>query len=230
MKTVLITGANRGIGFETARQLGRLGFYIFLAARDDEKGKKAIDQLKKQNSDGMFVQIDVSNKESIQRAFEIVKNKTKKLDVLINNAGLSLKEDRNILNIDVKDINKLFSTNAIGPLLVIQIFNPLLKNGSRIINVSSGGGSMSDPVEGWSPVYCVTKSTLNSITRQIAFVMGYSNIAVNSVCPGWVKTDMGGRGASRPVEKGAESIVWLATEAPIKLTGKFIRDKKVIPW
>lgn len=230
MKTVLITGANRGLGFETAIELGRLGYYVFLTARDSQKGEKALNELKKQNSDGMFVQMDVSNERSIQDAFKIVSKKTGKLDVLINNAGISSRDDRNILSIGLEQINNLFSTNVIGPLVVIQIFKPLLKSGSRIINVSSGGGSMTDEVEGWSPVYCITKSTLNAITRHMAYELEDKNIAVNSVCPGWVRTDMGGRGATRPVEKGAESIVWLANDAPITLTGKFIRDKKVISW
>jgi NAD(P)-dependent dehydrogenase (short-subunit alcohol dehydrogenase family) len=105
-----------------------------------------------------------------------------------------------------------------------------MNNPSRIINISSGGGSMSDPVEGWAPVYCISKTLLNAITRHLALELVTRNISVNAVCPGWVRTEMGGKGSTRSIEKGAETPVWLAIEAPRELTGKIFRDKREIRW
>ena len=121
-------------------------------------------------------------------------------------------------------------TAAFGPLRVTKDFLPFIPSGGRVIMISSGGGSMTDEVGGWWPAYCVSKSLLNAITRHLAYELSEKNISVNAVCPGWVKTEMGGRGAPRSVERGAETITWLATEAPLKLTGKFFRDRKEIPW
>ncbi len=121
-------------------------------------------------------------------------------------------------------------TNAFGAFYTVQKFLPLLKKGSRIINVSSGGGQILKGVSTWAPVYCMSKSTLNVITMQLAEALKGKQIAVNAVCPGWVRTEMGGRGAIRSVHKGAETIVWLATEANGRVSGRFFRNKKEIQW
>jgi NAD(P)-dependent dehydrogenase (short-subunit alcohol dehydrogenase family) len=125
----------------------------------------------------------------------------------------------------------MLETNTIGPLLVTQTFLPLVRKSQsgRIINVSSESGQLSE-MGTWAPAYSISKTALNGVTGQFAAALAESNIAVNSVCPGWVKTDMGGRDAPRSVEQGADTIVWLATEAPQTLTGRFIRDRKAIPW
>jgi NAD(P)-dependent dehydrogenase (short-subunit alcohol dehydrogenase family) len=227
MKTVLITGANRGIGFETAKQLGKLGYFVFFTARDKKTGEKTFI---KSLIEGMFVQMDITDLNSINKAFELISKRKKSLDVLINNAGVLLDSDNNVIDFDDKTLYETFNTNVFGALKVTRKFSRLLKSGSRIINVSSGGGSMNDEVGGWAPLYCVTKSALNSVTKQSAYELRRRNIAVNSVCPGWVRTEMGGRGATRSMERGAETIVWLAHEAPLKLTGRFFRDKKEIEW
>src|SRR5262249_33974950 len=122
-----------------------------------------------------------------------------------------------------------FTTNALGPLRVVQAFHPLLSKstGARVINVSSGIGQLSSTGT-WAPAYGISKTALNAVTAQLAAAM--SGIPVNSVCPGWVRTDMGGPNAERSVEQGADTIVWLATDAPHALTGQFFRDRKVIPW
>jgi NAD(P)-dependent dehydrogenase (short-subunit alcohol dehydrogenase family) len=156
-------------------------------------------------------------------------SKESSLDVIINNAGWSDKADKNLLRDPETLLNEIISINSLGPLRVARAFLPLLNPEARIINISSGGGSMTDPVGGWSPAYCVSKSLLNAITRHLAHSLEGRRISVNAMCPGWVKTDMGGRSAPRGVERGAETAVWLATVKQIG-TGNFYRDRKVIPW
>jgi NAD(P)-dependent dehydrogenase (short-subunit alcohol dehydrogenase family) len=121
-------------------------------------------------------------------------------------------------------------TNTLGTLLVSQAFVRFLKisDSPRIVNVSSGGGQLADGADGWAPAYCISKTAVNGVTSQLAAAL--PGFAVNSVCPGWVRTDMGGANAPRSVAEGASGIVWLAAEAPQKETGKFWRDRKVIPW
>jgi NAD(P)-dependent dehydrogenase (short-subunit alcohol dehydrogenase family) len=229
-KTILITGANKGIGFEMARQLGKLGHIIILAARNETRLKQAVLKLQDDQIEVEGLLMDVSDEKSIRNAYEKFEQLNLKLDVLINNAAILDKEDHSILQKNEDLLLKTISTNSYGPLRVVRDFLPFMKNPSRIINISSEGGSMTDPVAGWSPAYCVSKSMLNAITRHLAAEMAPRSISVNAVCPGWVRTDMGGAGAARPVEKGAETPVWLATEAPQTLTGCFFRDKKQIPW
>jgi len=228
--TVLITGANRGIGLETARQLGKKGYYVFLGARNKEAGDAAINSLHEQGIEGELTLLDVTSMQSIREATDALKLKIAKLDVLINNAAVLLKADEDLLTVDFKTVSETMNTNVLGVLYVTQHLSQLLTEGSRVLNVSSGGGSMSDPVGGWSPVYCVSKSAVNALTRHLAYYFSDQDVSVNAVCPGWVRTEMGGRSATRSVEKGAETIVWLATEADHSLTGKFFRDKKEIPW
>lgn len=229
MKTALITGANKGIGFEICRQLGKLGFNIILTARNSERGNTATAKLEKENIKCEFVEMDVSDLKSILKAYEIVSAKYNSLDVLVNNAGI-MDSKSGILNADYDFIFKIFNTNSIGPLLTAKTFAPLLKKGSRIINISSGLGSICNGMQNYSPVYSISKTALNAITCQLFYAFEPTGVAVNAMCPGWVRTDMGGSGASRSVEKGAETAVWLATEAPLELTGKIFRDKKEIHW
>ncbi len=228
MKTTLITGANKGIGFEVARELGQRGFKVFLTARDPEKGEKAAATLQKKGYNVTFLQMDVSDETSVAKAAKAFKEHADHLDVLVNNAGIYL-DKGNILILKMETLLTTLTTNAFGPFLVTQHFLPFLKKGSRIINMASGMGSLSE-MEDYGPAYSISKTMVNAITRQFAAALKDQGIAVNSVCPGWVQTDMGGKEAPRPVEKGAETLVWLATEAPITLTGKFLRDKKEIEW
>lgn len=230
MKKVLITGANRGLGFEIARQAGKKGFHIFLSGRDGEKLLEALGKLKTENISAEIFIMDVSKAESIRKAAEELSSRDVRLDVLINNAGILLKADESLIDDDFEIFSRTIITNSFGPLRVVREFIPIINTPGRIINISSGGGSMSDPVEGWSPAYCTSKTMLNAITRHLAHELRSIDISVNAVCPGWLKTDMGGKSAPRPVEKGAQTPVWLASEAPQNLTGKFFRDKKEIPW
>lgn len=223
-KTAIVTGANRGIGREIARQLLAAGFRVIVAARDPAKGAKAAEEL-----GAGFLQLDLSDPQSILHFGKAAKEKYGKIDVLINNAGIIGKDDNRLLEASLSLVNETFSTNAIGPLLLTQTIAPLMPAGGRVIMISSGGGSMSDPVGGWSPVYCVSKSLLNAITRQLASELKSAKISVNAICPGWVRTDMGGNSAPRSVGQGADTAAWLATtnENP---TGKFFRDRKEIPF
>ncbi len=229
-KSVLITGANRGLGFEIARQLGEKDYHVIITGRDEEKLSKALSMLESAGIKAEMILMDVDQESSIQKAAGILFMKNFRLDILINNAGINLKNDKSLISSELNKLEKIISTNCYGALQVTRAFLPLINNYGKIINISSGGGSMTDPVEGWSPAYCVSKTLLNAFTRHLAYELSGHNISVNAVCPGWVKTDMGGSSAPRSVEKGAETPVWLASEAPITLTGKFLRDKKEIAW
>jgi NAD(P)-dependent dehydrogenase (short-subunit alcohol dehydrogenase family) len=228
-RIALVTGANKGIGFEVARELARMGFRVFLGARNAKGGRAAAEKLSK-DGDVVFIEIDVAEADSIRQAAEEFSRQSDHLDVLINNAGILLDEDKDALTITPKIFETTLRTNTLGPWLVAQAFVPLLKKSSeaRIVNVSSGGGQLDGGADGWAPGYCVSKTALNGVTVQLAAAL--PKFAVNSVCPGWVRTDMGGENASRSVAEGAATIVWLATDAPHDLTGKFVKDRKVIPW
>jgi NAD(P)-dependent dehydrogenase (short-subunit alcohol dehydrogenase family) len=228
-KIILVTGANKGIGFEIVRQLAKLGHDVILTARDQINGLNAVNHLKAEGLSVRFIQLDITNQESISKVFDYVKNNFKKLDVLINNGAILLKEDQSLLKNQWNIIEETVQTDALAQLNVVRILRPLLSPGGRIIFTSSEGGSMTDPVGGWSPAYCISKSMLNAITRHLAFELSSRNISVNAFCPGWVKTDMGGKSAPRNVEQGADTGVWLATAEKIT-TGKFFRDRKEIPW
>jgi NAD(P)-dependent dehydrogenase (short-subunit alcohol dehydrogenase family) len=230
MKSILITGSNRGIGFEIARQCAAKNFRVFISGRNKEKLEAALEKLQHEKLQAEILVMDTSDLKSISDAAIKFSSLKIKLDVLVNNAGIGVRGDNSLSTGSDEIFHQTLITNAYGPLRVTRAFLPFIPGGGRIIMISSGGGSMTDEPGGWSPAYCTSKSLLNSITRHLASELEEKNIAVNAVCPGWVRTDMGGAGATRSVAKGAETPVWLATEAPNNLTGKFIRDKKEIPW
>ena len=228
-RIALVTGANKGIGFEVARQLARKNFHVFLGARNEKAGRTAADKLQ---SDGeiTFIQIDVADPESIKRAAKEFSKQSERLDTLVNNAGILLDDDKDILKVSVETFEKTLRTNTLAPLLVAQTFAPVLQKSDapRIVNVSSGGGQLADGADGWAPAYCISKTALNGVTSQLTAAL--PKFAINSVCPGWVRTDMGGANATRSIQEGASGVVWLAADAPQNETGKFWRDRKVIPW
>lgn len=228
-RIALVTGSSKGIGFEVVRQLARQNLRVFLSARNAKAGAAAADKLRS-DGDVVFLEMDVSDPASISRAAEEFSKQADHLDVLVNNAGIALDDDKEVLKVSVETIEATFRTNTIGPLIVSQAFVPLMQKSAapRIVNVSSGGGQLADGADGWAPAYCISKTALNGVTSQLAYAL--PDFAVNSVCPGWVRTDMGGANASRSVGEGAAGIVWLATDAPQKETGKFWRDRKTIPW
>jgi NAD(P)-dependent dehydrogenase (short-subunit alcohol dehydrogenase family) len=234
-RIALVTGANKGIGFEVVRQLARNGFHVFLGARKSDAGLAAVQKLNKEGEkedygEITFIKIDVSEPDSIRRAAEEFSGKSDRLDALVNNAGVLLENDKDVLTITSAIFETTLCTNTLGALLVSQAFVLFLKKSDapRIVNVSSGGGQLADGADGWAPAYCISKTALNGVTVQLAAAL--PKFAVNSVCPGWVRTDMGGANATRSVAEGASGVVWLASEAPHSMTGKFFRDRKVIPW
>jgi NAD(P)-dependent dehydrogenase (short-subunit alcohol dehydrogenase family) len=229
MKTILVTGSNKGIGFEVARQLGGAGYKIIASARNPDRLKEAVAALRSENINAEALVMDIGDQKSVNTASEAFEELNLTLDVLINNAAVLFTNDRRLLQNDevLKDV---LNVNSEGALRVTKAFLKFMNKPGRIINVSSGGGSMSDPVGGWSPAYCVSKTLLNALTRHLSYELRQEGISVNAVCPGWVRTDMGGKSASRSVEKGAETIVWLADTAPQHHTGKIFRDKKEISW
>ena len=230
-KTVLITGANRGIGLETARQLGQRGFHVVIGARDEASGRRAAEAITADGGRATFLPLDVSSSESIRAAAGRFAGVADRLDVLINNAGIYPDKGLTILSLPRDRLAQTFQTNTFGALEVTQAFLPHLRRAGlgRVINVSSGYGQL----EGLSPdvpSYCLSKLALNGLTIMLAQALTGDRIAVNSMCPGWVRTDMGGPNASRSVEEGADTAVWLAAEAPHELTGRFFRDRREIPW
>jgi NAD(P)-dependent dehydrogenase (short-subunit alcohol dehydrogenase family) len=230
MKTALITGANRGIGREVARQLGAKGFHVFVGARNAKAGRKAAEEIAKEGGKATFLEIDVADNDSVTTAAREFSKIEDHLDVLVNNAGIIVDGDNAILEISDDLFRNTLETNTLGTLRVTRAFAPLVRKSKapRVINVSSGGGQLTGGADGWAPAYCISKTALNGVTVQLAAAL--PKFAVNSVCPGWVRTEMGGENASRSVEEGADTIVWLASEAPQDLTGKFLRDRKEIPW
>lgn len=229
-KTALVTGANKGIGFEVCRQLADSGFEVILTSRDVKKGEEAIEKLKKEGLDLQYHQLDVTSKESVENLRSFIEKKFGKLDVLINNAGILI-SDSDEEKDEEAAILKTFETNTLGPLRMCRSFLPLMikNNYGRIVNVSSGSGQLSTMSKGGS-AYKISKTALNAVTRIISSEAEDYNIKVNSVCPGWVQTDMGGYNASRTPKIGAETITWLAMLPNDGPTGKFFRDKKEIDW
>jgi NAD(P)-dependent dehydrogenase (short-subunit alcohol dehydrogenase family) len=230
VKTVLITGANKGIGHEVARQLAAKGFHVFVAARNAKAGRKAEEEIANKGGTATFLEIDVADNDSVTSAAREFSNVEDHLDVLVNNAGIIVDGDDAILEISDELFRNTLETNTLGPLRVTRAFAALLRKSKepRVINVSSGGGQLTGGADGWAPAYCISKTALNGVTVQLAAAL--PNFAVNSVCPGWVRTEMGGENATRSVAEGADTIVWLASEAPQDLAGKFLRDRKEIPW
>lgn len=230
MKTVLITGSNKGIGFEIARQCAEQGHRVVLSGRDDLRLAEAQKKLFDSGLKCATLKMDVGDLLSIESAARIFGKMFPVLDVLVNNAAIIVKNDDAISTDSDEAFTRTINTNATGPLRVTRSFLRYMKGGSQVINISSGGGSMTDPIGGWSPAYCVSKTMLNGISRHLAYELRDKNIRVNAVCPGWVKTDMGGEGASRTVDKGAETPVWLVNDGAKEKTGLFFRDKSVIQW
>ena len=227
-KIALVTGGNRGIGKEIARQLATKGFRVILTARDPKAGAKAASSIK---GDVGFLALEVADDESITQAAESFAKESDRLDVLVNNAGVYPDQGVDILTATRELLTKTFQTNTFGAIRVIQAFLPFLSRADqpRIINLSSGYGEL-DGLSSGVPSYCLSKLTLNGATIMFDQALRSRGIAVNSVCPGWVRTDMGGPNASLSVEEGADTTVWLASEASHSLSGKFFRSRQEISW
>jgi NAD(P)-dependent dehydrogenase (short-subunit alcohol dehydrogenase family) len=230
-RIALVTGANRGIGFEVCRQLAKRGFVALLTARDPGKAEAAANKLKTAG-DVAGLALDVADPRSIKQAAAEVSSGQGRLDVLINNAGINYDTWETVENAGIDGtVMETITTNLLGAWRVCQAFLPLLRKSraGRIVNVSSESGSLAHMSAG-PPAYQVTKAALNAMTRTLAGELRSAHILVNAVCPGWVATDMGGAGAPRSVAEGAASIVWAATLPDDGPTGGFFRDGKALPW
>jgi NAD(P)-dependent dehydrogenase (short-subunit alcohol dehydrogenase family) len=230
-RIALITGANRGIGLETAQQLARRGFHVVVASRNPQDGQRTAETISAAGGRAAFLPLDVSRSESVWAAGREFAGIAEHLDVLINNAGVYPDEGLTISSVSRDRLDQTLQTNTFGPLEVTQAFLPFLRKGTeaRIINLSSGYGQL-DGLSPNAPSYCLSKLALNGVTIMLVQALKPDRIAVNSMCPGWVRTEMGGPKASRSIEEGADTAVWLAAEAPHELTGKFFRDRQEIPW
>jgi NAD(P)-dependent dehydrogenase (short-subunit alcohol dehydrogenase family) len=230
-KIALITGANKGIGFEIARQLAERDAHVIIAARNEAAGKNAAQKLSQGGKSASFLPMDVSDTKSIVSAASDFGRQFSRLDVLINNAGIYPDDGLTILTISREQLIATFQTNTFGALAVVQAFLPHLKksSASRIINLSSGYGQL-DGLTPAAPSYCLSKLALDGLTIMLSEALASAGIAVNAMSPGWVRTDMGGAEAPRSVAQGADTAVWLATDAPQATTGKFFQDRVETHW
>lgn len=229
-RLAIVTGANRGIGLEVVRQLAQRDMTVILGARDREKGEAAAQKLAGEGLEVLPRQLDVVDPDSIAQLAAEVEQAFGRLDVLVNNAGILYDTWQQPSTADLDTVQEAIATNTLGPWRMCKAFIPLLRQSQqgRIVNVSSGAGSIST-MGSSTPAYSVSKAALNALTRTLAAELKDSGILVNAVCPGWVATEMGGTGG-RPVAEGAASVVWavmLPDEGP---TGGFFRDGRPLPW
>jgi len=225
-KTILVTGGNRGIGLEICCQLAELGHKVIMGARNLENGNSAAAKI---GSHIDVQEMDVTNTEHIIALKKYLTDTYGCLDVLINNAGIGIGSN-GVVDADLIEVKEIMETNFYGPWRMTKELMPLLDKSQegRIINISSGMGALDDLVSGYAG-YRMSKSALNALTILTANELKNSPVKVNAMCPGWVKTEMGGAGAHRSVEQGADTAVWLSTEENIS-SGLFYRDRKVISW
>lgn len=237
-RIAVVTGASRGIGLEVCRQLAKKGHHVILTARNEPKGNQAVETLKKEKLEAEFFPLDVTQEESIQRLARYLESQHGRVDVLVNNAGVFLDSGEgaglkgaSAFRAKLQTIRDTMETNVYGPFLMCQHLIPMMMEGSygRVVNISSGMGQLSEMNGGW-PAYRISKTSLNAVTRIFADETQGKNILVNSVCPGWVRTEMGGPDAERSVEEGADTVVWLATLPNSGPSGGFFRDREPIAW
>lgn len=235
-KVALISGGNRGIGLEIARQLARQGLMVAIGARNAAEGQIAADDLRAEGLDPVVLALDVTDQASVMRTVNSLRELFGRCDVLVNNAGILL--DRTpgegftaTADTAIADVHRTFEVNTIGPLRLIQAVLPLMSEQGygRIVNMSSGLGQLAN-MGGGSVAYRMSKAALNALTRTLAAELGEGPIKVNAVAPGWVRTEMGGPSAVKTVEEGADTPVWLATVPEDGPTGGFFEDRKPIAW
>jgi NAD(P)-dependent dehydrogenase (short-subunit alcohol dehydrogenase family) len=227
-RVALVSGGNRGIGLEICRQLAQGGLTVVMGSRDEENGKRAAEGLP---GNVVVRQLDVSDEESVDRLASFVEEEFGRLDVLVNNAAIANDEGQRGAQADLRRVREALEANLLGAWRLCEVAIPLMqRNGyGRIVNISTGLAALEN-MGGGSPGYRVSKTALNALTRILASELRGSGVLVNSVEPGWVQTDMGGSRAPRPVEEGAEGVVWAATLPNNGPTGGFFRDRRHIPW
>jgi NAD(P)-dependent dehydrogenase (short-subunit alcohol dehydrogenase family) len=238
-KIALITGANKGIGYEVARQLGKQNCTVLIGARDAKLGEEAAAKLKKENIDARFVQLDVTKRDSIQAANVKIEKEFGRLDILVNNAGINVRGDGPPSSADVDVVNRVFQTNFFGALAVAQAMLPLIRKSAagRIVNVSSELGSItgfSDPNWKFGAVkfigYCASKAAMNMMTAQLAAELRHTNIKVNSVNPGYTATDLNNNQGPQTIEEGSAETIRAALFGSDGPTGKFLESGGQLPW
>jgi len=229
--TALVTGANRGLGLETARQLLARGLDVVLAGRDDDALDRAFHSLDRASQQAMTVRMDVTSPESIRSAQRAVAGRFGGVDILVNNAAVLLFENEDVLSIPLDAYRRTFETNLFGAIEVSRVFAPAMAQSGygRIVNVSSGAGQLAR-MSDYAPAYSMSKAALNAFTRILAHTYQGSGVLVNAADPGWVRTDMGGPSAPRSPREGADTIVWLAMLPDDGPTGGFFHDRQAIAW
>jgi NAD(P)-dependent dehydrogenase (short-subunit alcohol dehydrogenase family) len=231
-RIAVVTGGNKGIGFEICRQLARRAVNVVLTARDARRGRDAERRLQDEGLNVLFHPLDVTDAAQVDALRETMQREHGRCDILVNNAGVLLDaRGSRVLDAQVETFRETFETNVYGPLRLCQALVPLMRRHrfGRIVNLSSGLGQLEDMGDG-TPAYRASKTALNALTRMVSEATRRDNILVNSLCPGWVRTDLGGSNAPRGVEKGAETAVWLATLPDGGPSGGFFRDKRRISW
>jgi NAD(P)-dependent dehydrogenase (short-subunit alcohol dehydrogenase family) len=230
-RVALVTGANRGLGLETSRQLLEKGVLVALAGRDRASLDQAVRRLGVDDQAVMTVRMDVTDAASITRARQEVLQRFGRVDILVNNAAVIVSEDGDVLSLTSDDYRQTFDTNVFGAIEVSRAFVPDMARAGygRVVNVSSGAGQLATMTT-YAPAYSMSKAALNAFTRLLAHTYSDQGVLVNAVDPGWVRTDMGGPSAPRSPAEGADTIVWLATLRNDGPTGGFFRDRRQIPW
>lgn len=230
----VVTGAYRGLGLETCRQLTELGYRVVLTARRESEGRMAAQGLAQGGLDVRFHPLEVTDPASVRALADHLRQEFGRIDCLVNNAGVFPDPDpeseaSSILRVDLDTIRRGLETNTLGAVLVCQALIPLMGGRGRVVNVSSGMGQLSE-MNGCCPGYRLSKTALNAVTRILADELRGTGVKVNSICPGWVRTEMGGPGAALSVEEGARGIVWAATLPEDGPSGGFFRHGEAIPW
>ncbi len=229
-KTAIVTGANKGIGFEIAQQLSRKNYRVYMVGRSQTRIENSAQELLDEGLDVVAVAVDVTKDKQRVEWVSDLKKENIQIDVLINNAGVLYDWDLDIFELSEDQIRDTIETNSLAPLFLTRDLLPLMINGSKVIMISSGAGATENGVRQWAPIYSSSKSALNVFTRHLAYSLEPKGIAVAAVSPGWVRTDIGGTQADRSIEKGAETPVWLAEELTLENTGYFWRDKSKTHW
>ena len=233
-KIAVVTGAYRGLGLETARQLAQRGYRVVLSARREAEGRAAAERLAANGHDVRFCRLDVTAPASVHALRDDLLAEFGRIDVLVNNAGIfpdpsPASADSSIFQADLETIRVAMETNTLAAIQLCQLLIPLMQGDGRVVNVSSGMGQLSD-MNGGCPGYRLSKVALNAVTRIFADELQGTGVKINSVCPGWVRTDMGGANATLSVEEGAKGIVWAATLPEDGPSGGFFRHGEPIPW
>jgi NAD(P)-dependent dehydrogenase (short-subunit alcohol dehydrogenase family) len=231
-RIALVSGANRGIGFEICRQLAKNGLAVVLTARDAAKGKAAVKALHHEGLEVEFHRLDVTSCRSIRACVAAVAERRGRIDVLVNNAGIMIDpRGSRFLDSKLETYRDTLEANLFGPLQLAQSVIPLMKahRYGRIVNLSSGLGQLSEMGTG-TPAYRISKTALNALTRILSAEFKDNNILVNAMCPGWTRTGMGGDSAPRTPEHAADTALWLATLPDDGPTGGFFRDRQAIAW